>query len=42
MTDDRPSAAMRQLVVERAGQRCEYCLLPAGVAFFAHEVDHVD
>ena len=25
----------------RAGERCEYCLLPAGVAFFPHEIDHV-
>ena len=32
---------LRRLVVERAGERCEYCLLPAGVAFFPHEVDHV-
>lgn len=34
-------AALRRLVVERAGSRCEYCLLPAEVAFFPHEVDHV-
>ncbi|MBA2647884.1 MAG: HNH endonuclease [Pyrinomonadaceae bacterium] len=34
-------AAVRRLVVERAGNRCEYCLLPADVAFFPHEVDHV-
>lgn len=32
---------LRRLVVERARARCEYCLLPAGVAFFPHEVDHV-
>jgi hypothetical protein len=32
---------LRRLVVERAGERCEYCLLPAGAAFFPHEVDHV-
>ena len=32
---------LRRLVVARAGERCEYCLLPAGVAFFPHEVDHV-
>jgi hypothetical protein len=29
------------LVVERAENRCEYCLLPADLAFFPHEVDHV-
>jgi len=34
-------AAVRRLVVERAGNRCEYCLLPADLAFFPHEVDHV-
>ncbi len=33
-------AALRRLVVERAENRCEYCLLPADVAFFPHEVDH--
>ncbi len=27
--------------MKRAGNRCEYCLLPSGVAFFPHEVDHV-
>lgn len=32
---------LRRLVVERAGERCEYCFLPVGVAFFPHEVDHV-
>lgn len=34
-------AAVRRLVEERAASRCEYCLLPMGVAFFSHEVDHV-
>ena len=34
-------AALRRLVTERAGHQCEYCLLPADVAFFPHEVDHV-
>lgn len=32
---------LRRQVSERAGNRCEYCLLPAEVAFFPHEVDHV-
>lgn len=32
--------ALRRLVEERANYGCEYCLLPAGVAFFPHEVDH--
>ena len=34
-------ASLRALVVERAGARCEYCLLPTRVAFYSHEVDHV-
>ncbi len=32
---------LRRQVIERAQNRCEYCLLPAEVAFFPHEVDHV-
>lgn len=32
---------LRRLVVERAGEHCEYCLLPVSVAFFPHEIDHV-
>ncbi|MFN6463960.1 MAG: HNH endonuclease signature motif containing protein [Nostoc sp. DedVER02] len=32
---------LRRLVEERANYRCEYCQLPAGVAFFPHEIDHV-
>ena len=34
-------AALRRLVEERAMHGCEYCQLPAGVAFFPHEVDHI-
>ena len=34
-------ASLRRQVIERAKNRCEYCLLPAEVAFFPHEVDHV-
>ncbi len=34
-------AALRREVIERAGNRCEYCLLPAEVAFYPHEVDHI-
>lgn len=41
MTEEYIPAALRRSVRERAGNRCEYCLLPADVAFFAHEVDHV-
>ena len=35
-----PTTPRRQ-VIERAGNRCEYCLIRAEVAFFPHEVDHV-
>ena len=34
-------AALRQLVFERAGGRCEYCLLPQAVAAHRHEPDHI-
>ena len=34
-------ATLRRLVEERALHRCEYCLLPAQVSFFPHEIDHV-
>jgi hypothetical protein len=33
--------ALRREVIERAGNRCEYCQLPAQVAFYPHEIDHV-
>lgn len=41
MSVTRIPAALRRQVEERAQECCEYCLLPAGVAFFPHEVDHV-
>jgi hypothetical protein len=34
-------AALRREVIERAGNRREYCRLLAEVAFYPHEVDHV-
>ncbi|BAU12625.1 hypothetical protein LEP3755_31560 [Leptolyngbya sp. NIES-3755] len=33
--------ALRRQVEERANFKCEYCRLPAGVAFYSHEIDHV-
>jgi hypothetical protein len=33
--------ALRRLVEERAKYRCEYCLLPANLSFFSHEIDHI-
>jgi hypothetical protein len=35
------SAELRRQVRERAGGRCEYCLLSEDDAFFSHEADHV-
>ena len=35
------SDALRCLVIDRAAQACEYCLLPSSLSFYAHEVDHV-
>ena len=33
--------ALRRLVMERANNHCEYCLIPATLSFFPHEIDHV-
>ena len=38
---DTISTALRQLVFEQAGGRCEYCLLPQRVAAHKHEPDHI-
>ena len=35
------SAGVRQLVVQRAGNRCEYCLLPQSFSLHKHEPDHI-
>lgn len=32
---------LRTRVLVRAGQRCEYCLLPQALTFLPHECDHV-
>jgi hypothetical protein len=34
-------AALRRLVRERAGDRCEYCLIPESASFAPHWIDHV-
>jgi HNH endonuclease len=34
------SASLRRQVEARANYCCEYCELPAGVAFYPHEIDH--
>ena len=41
MTSSIP-ARLRRLVIERAGEHCEYCLLhQSDAALFDHEVDHI-
>ena len=35
------SPELRQLVAQRAGFRCEYCLLPETAALHKHEPDHI-
>src|SRR5260370_30782084 len=35
------SEALRHLINQRAGSRCEYCHLHQDDAFFTHEVDHI-
>jgi len=34
-------ADIHRLVAERAGFRCEYCLVPDSLTFAPHEVDHI-
>jgi 5-methylcytosine-specific restriction endonuclease McrA len=34
-------AALRRLVIERAGGRCEYCLYPQQASFLTFEVEHI-
>jgi 5-methylcytosine-specific restriction endonuclease McrA len=41
MNQVRILASLRRQVRERAGERCEYCLLPESQAFFPHEPDHL-
>jgi hypothetical protein len=35
------SEALRQQVIQRAGERCEYCLIHQDDSLYAHEVDHI-
>ncbi len=41
MSQPRIPVKARAAVRERAGNRCEYCLMPEAGAFFLHEPDHV-
>lgn len=33
--------ALRQLIIERAAERCEYCLIHQNLSIYSHEVDHI-
>lgn len=41
MSQPHLPAALRAAVRKRAGERCEYCLMPETGAFFLHEPDHI-
>ena len=41
MSETYLPANVRRQVRERAGGRCEYCLLAEDDAFFPHEPDHI-
>jgi hypothetical protein len=41
MSETYIPAALRRLVEQRAGYRCEYCLWLASLSLISHEVDHV-
>jgi 5-methylcytosine-specific restriction endonuclease McrA len=41
MSETHIPAALRRLVRERAGERCEYCLIPEAMTLFTHAIDHV-
>jgi hypothetical protein len=36
------SGALREAVIERAGNRCEYCQLPAQLQVGGFEIDHIE
>lgn len=35
------SAELRELVIERAKRKCEYCLIHQNFSIYSHEVDHI-
>lgn len=37
----RPPAELRRLVIRRANERCEYCLIPQMFTASAHQIDHI-
>jgi hypothetical protein len=35
------SAALRRLVIQRSGGKCEYCLYPQQASLFSFEIEHI-
>lgn len=34
------AVSLRRLVIKKANNQCEYCLISATLSFFPHELDH--
>jgi 5-methylcytosine-specific restriction endonuclease McrA len=41
MTNNAISFSLRQLVIEPAQGRCEYCLIHQDFSIYTHEIDHI-
>jgi 5-methylcytosine-specific restriction endonuclease McrA len=41
MTSNSISAELRKLVIQRASECCEYCLIHQDFSIYTHEVDHI-
>lgn len=41
MSTSHIPAALRRLVIDRAKQKCEYCILSSELRLFPHEIDHI-
>ena len=41
MTRTYVPAALRQLVTQRANEKCEYCLYPHDASFLSFEIEHI-
>jgi hypothetical protein len=41
MSSNSISTELRKLVINRASERCEYCLIHSCYSIYTHEVDHI-
>lgn len=41
MSSPSISSHLRKLVIERAKQKCEYCLIHQDFSIYSHEIDHI-